>query len=49
MVKFKAKNIGLQSSPCGAMKTTIFHEKLDVSSYDESLGFEVMMIKAQRK
>ena len=43
VIKFKAKSIGLvDSSLCGAMKT-IFHVKLDISNYDESLSFEVIM------
>lgn len=39
----------IQSSLDGAMKTAIFHGKLDVSNNDESLAFEVMVLKAQRK
>ena len=51
MIKLKAKNIELldKSSLGEAAKTTIFHGKLDVSNYGESLAFEVIVLKAQRK
>ena len=52
VIKFRAKleyRVARQSSLGGAMKTTIFHGKLDVSNYDESLALEVIVLKAQRK
>ena len=52
VIKVKAKleyRVARQSSLGGAMKTTIFHGKLDVFNYDECLALEVIVLKAQRK